>query len=136
MSTNIDAASAQSALRSTSVQAASGQDSGSVAAGIQAQIDQLEHQLSDCVNCASAKSPEGKAQIDDISSKLANARQRLDHLSTHRPDSTPATSSAPGPDNGTNAVSSSSHPSVAATTEAQPVRDRLSNVGTIVDTQG
>jgi hypothetical protein len=40
------------------------------AAGLQAQLKRFEHELSDCVNCASSKTPEGKAAIEVIQDKI------------------------------------------------------------------
>lgn len=41
----------------------------------QAQLERLQHQLSDNVNCASAKTPEGKATIAAIQDKIAALKQ-------------------------------------------------------------
>lgn len=41
----------------------------------QAQLERLQHQLSDNVNCASAKTPEGKATIAAIQDKIAAVKQ-------------------------------------------------------------
>ncbi|WP_426110345.1 hypothetical protein [Massilia sp. PWRC2] len=49
-------------------------------ASLQAQLQRYEHQLSDCVNCASAKTPQGKADIDTISARISQVQQRLAQL--------------------------------------------------------
>ena len=47
---------------------------GTGAAG-QAQLERLQHQLSDNVNCASAKTPAGKATISAIEDKISALKQ-------------------------------------------------------------
>lgn len=47
---------------------------------LQAQLQRYEKQLSDCVNCASAKTPQGKADIDTISARISQVQQRLAQL--------------------------------------------------------
>ena len=46
-------------------------------AALQATLEQLQHRLSDCVNCASAATPQGKADIARIESQIGVLRQRL-----------------------------------------------------------
>jgi hypothetical protein len=48
------------------------------AAGLQAQLKRFEHELSDCVNYASSKTPEGKAAIEVIQNKIRTVKLRLD----------------------------------------------------------
>ncbi|MGJ9419109.1 hypothetical protein ACHAC9_15290 [Massilia sp. CMS3.1] len=48
------------------------------AAGLQAQSKRFEHELSDCVNCASSKTPEGKAAIEVIQTMINTVKLRLD----------------------------------------------------------
>ncbi|MFZ6645171.1 FlxA-like family protein [Undibacterium sp. TJN25] len=60
--------------------ATSAASSGSASAALQAQLDRYQKELSDCVNCASAKTPEGKTQIDDISSKISDLKSRIDKV--------------------------------------------------------
>lgn len=50
---------------------------GATAAGLEAQLVRYQKQLSDCVNCDSAKTAEGKAVIDAISSRISEVRARL-----------------------------------------------------------
>lgn len=45
--------------------------------GTVAELPLLEKKLSDCVNCASAATPEGKTQIDELNSRIAAIRERL-----------------------------------------------------------
>ena len=52
---------------------------GSVApADGQATLARLQHQLSDNVNCASAKTPEGKATISAIEDKIKALKETMD----------------------------------------------------------
>lgn len=39
-------------------------------ASLQAQLQRYKQQLSDCVHCASAKTPQGKAAIDAITARI------------------------------------------------------------------
>ena len=45
--------------------------------GTQAQLQKLEKILSECVNCASAKTPEGQAQIQAVSARIHALRERI-----------------------------------------------------------
>jgi hypothetical protein len=47
------------------------------AAALQATLEQLQHRLSDCVNCDSAATPQGKADIARIEAQIGLVRQRL-----------------------------------------------------------
>lgn len=65
------------------------------AAGLQAQLQRFQKQLSECVNCASAKTPEGKANIQAISARISQIRERINQAedaSSGRagPDTAPA----------------------------------------------
>lgn len=44
---------------------------------LQGQLSRCETQLSDWVNCASAKTPEGKAKIEEVSNQIALIKQRI-----------------------------------------------------------
>ena len=46
-------------------------------ASLQAQLQRYEQQLSECLNCASAKTPEGKADIDAISARIGQVKARM-----------------------------------------------------------
>jgi hypothetical protein len=56
---------------------------------LQAQLQQFQQQLSDTVNCSSAKTPEGKAQIQAISTKISQVKAHIDQ-SKQASSSTPA----------------------------------------------
>ncbi len=70
---------------------------GSVAttptAGLEAQLARYQKELSDCVNCDSAKTPEGKEQIQTISNKISAVRARIDEIDTAKPAVQPTASS-------------------------------------------
>ena len=51
------------------------------AAGLEAQLARLQKELSECVNCASANTTEGKAKIQAISDKISVVNARLDAVS-------------------------------------------------------
>ena len=47
--------------------------------GLQAQVARYKKELSDCVNCASAKTPQGKANIEAILNKISVIQERIDN---------------------------------------------------------
>ncbi|HTD06393.1 FlxA-like family protein [Undibacterium sp.] len=49
-------------------------------ATLQAQLERYQRELSDCVNCSSAKTSEGKAQIDEISGKISSLKSRMEKV--------------------------------------------------------
>ena len=55
-----------------------GLGAGAATASLEAQLVRYQKQLSDCVNCDSAKTAEGKAAIDALSSKISEVRTRID----------------------------------------------------------
>ncbi|MFZ6725359.1 hypothetical protein ACO0K2_07660 [Undibacterium sp. MH2W] len=75
---------------------------GAAAAALQAQLEQYQHQLSDCVNCSSASTPEGKHAIAEISSKISSLKHVIESSqqkapaasSSNRSDRTKATEKA------------------------------------------
>lgn len=44
---------------------------------LQAQLQRFQQQLSDCVNCASAATPKGKADIEAIAARITQVQQRI-----------------------------------------------------------
>jgi hypothetical protein len=46
-------------------------------AGLDAQKAQYQKQLADCVNCASSKTPQGQAKIQQLTAKLGAIEARL-----------------------------------------------------------
>ncbi|MCU6433721.1 FlxA-like family protein [Undibacterium sp. Jales W-56] len=57
-------------------------NSAALAASLQAQLAIYQQQLSDCVNCASSKTIEGKEQIQSLSAKISGVRARIDQVSS------------------------------------------------------
>ncbi len=55
------------------------------AAGLEYQLTRYQKQLSECVNCASAKTAQGKATIEAISDKISSIRLRLDEVASSNP---------------------------------------------------
>ncbi|HEY7986539.1 MAG TPA: FlxA-like family protein [Methylophilaceae bacterium] len=72
----------------TGYTASSASGSNLTAAGIQAQIAIYQRQLSDCVNCSSASTIEGKTEIQDISSKISAAKSQIQQLQDQAPQKT------------------------------------------------
>ena len=52
------------------------------AAGLEYQLQRYQKQLSECVNCASAKTAQGKATIEAISGKISSIRLRIDEVAS------------------------------------------------------
>lgn len=46
-------------------------------AGLQAQLQRFQQQLSDCVNCASASTPQGKADIAAIAARISQVQKNI-----------------------------------------------------------
>lgn len=59
-------------------------------AGLDVQLAQLQGQLADCVNCASARTPEGKAKIQEISLKIQSIKARMEAMAAARNPGPPA----------------------------------------------
>lgn len=53
---------------------------GAAAAGLEGQLARYRKQLSECVNCASSKTAEGKAEIEAISARISEIRTRIDKI--------------------------------------------------------
>ncbi len=75
------------------VQAISSSSSGAAFAGaapafasLQAQLQRYEQQLSDCINCATAKTPEGKADIEAISARIGQLKGRMAEVDAPTPE--------------------------------------------------
>jgi len=91
-----------SSTSSTYTTSSSSTTSDGAAAALQAQLEQYQHQLSDCVNCSSASTPEGKHAIAEISSKISSLKHVIESSqqkapaasSSNRSDRTKATEKA------------------------------------------
>jgi hypothetical protein len=66
------------------------------AAGLEAQLARYQKELADCVNCDSAKTPEGKEQIQAISNKISEVRARIDEIDSAQPAASRASINAGG----------------------------------------
>lgn len=55
---------------------------GAATAGLESQITRYKKELSDCVNCASARTPEGKAKIQAIAAKIGAAEARIEKITS------------------------------------------------------
>lgn len=63
--------------------------------GLEAQITRYQKQLSECVNCESAKTPEGKVAIETISNKIDSAKARIDELNAAKLVNQPSLTNKP-----------------------------------------
>jgi hypothetical protein len=54
-------------------------------AGLEAQIARYQKQLSDCVNCDSANTLQGKENIQQLSNKISAAKARIDEINLSSP---------------------------------------------------
>ncbi|MFZ6773094.1 hypothetical protein ACO0LB_10310 [Undibacterium sp. SXout7W] len=70
--------------------------SPSAKASLEAQLAQYQRQLSECINCDSAKTLEGKNQIQAISSKIAAIRDNIAQTDKATPGSSSTSTSADG----------------------------------------
>jgi hypothetical protein len=68
------------AIGSTTLPSSSSTGAWSPVAGLEAQIQRYQKQLSDCVNCDSAKTIEGKKNIQDISDKISTAKAKIEQI--------------------------------------------------------
>lgn len=75
--TGISSLSASSTIASTDPQT-----SGTSRVGLEAQLDRYKKQLSDCENCASASTPEGKTQIQNLQARIDQTEVRLKAFDT------------------------------------------------------
>lgn len=97
-------------------------------AGIEAQIARDKKELSNCVNCASAETKQGQADIQALSSKISAAEARLQEVATTNPaEQAAAPTPAPTP-----ALDSTQNPGLAsglipaqATTPAQTTASEI-----------
>lgn len=71
-----------------------GSTTGTGTAGIEAQIVRYKKKLAECVNCESAKTPEGKQNIQAITNKISAAQARIDKINTDKPARQPSATAA------------------------------------------
>lgn len=65
---------------------------GPSVSGLQAQLDRYQKELSDCVNCDSAKTPAGKADIQAVSNKISAVKSRIEEITASKQNARPAPS--------------------------------------------
>lgn len=63
--------------------------SASPTAGLEAQVIRYQKQLSDCVNCDSANTAQGKETIQQVSNKISAAKARIEEINVSRPVNRP-----------------------------------------------
>ena len=123
------------AVGSASVSAVSATSGGGFGtAGLEAQIARYEKQLADCVNCSSAKTPEGKKAIAEISNKISSARARIDEVQSTKQVTRPAAAIA-----GTasrSSVAPDASPATADGGKLAQTKSVYSTVGSLVDVFG
>jgi hypothetical protein len=73
-------------------------DAGISTAGLEAQVDRYQDELSSCVNCSSAKTLEGKEKIQSISNKISALKARLQAIANAKVNTPPAPLNANAPD--------------------------------------
>lgn len=61
-------------------------------ASLEAQVTRYQKQLSDCVNCSSANTLEGKKNIQEISDKISIAKAKIEQINQTQPLNQPARS--------------------------------------------
>ncbi len=54
-------------------------------AGLEAQITRYQKQLADCVNCDSAKTAQGKENIQELSNKISAAKAKIEEINVSSP---------------------------------------------------
>lgn len=85
-------------IGASSTTAATYGSSAPSAVSLQSQLERNQKQLSDCVNCASAKTPQGKADIQAISARISQIEQRIAQAQERKgvgSDSAPAAATPP-----------------------------------------
>lgn len=93
--------------------AASGAISYMSRAALQAEVTRYQKQLSDCVNCPSSKTLEGKAHIQELSSKISVDQQRIKQV-----ESTAAAANDSAASSSTTTVAGDSYSNTAAAVPA------------------
>ncbi|MES2072139.1 MAG: hypothetical protein V4488_17420 [Pseudomonadota bacterium] len=59
--------------------------SGVAGAALEAQLERYQKELADCVNCSSAKTSGGKAQIAELSGKISDLKTRMEKVLEAKP---------------------------------------------------
>lgn len=69
-----------SAIGASTLPGASGKSAGRSAAGLEAQLERLQKELSSCVNCDSANTLQGKETIQAVSNKISSVKARIEAI--------------------------------------------------------
>lgn len=101
--------------------------------GLDAQLARYEKQLAECINCASAKTPEGRQAIDDLYGKIHDLKAKIEEARNDGP-----VRAAPVPDRTAPAGGTDTLAQGEQTTRDQPVRRASINgtVGSVIDVYG
>jgi hypothetical protein len=75
---------------SSSTSYSSPTDTSISTAALEAQIDRYQDELSNCVNCSSAKTLEGKEKIQSISNKISALKARIQEIENAKSNTQPA----------------------------------------------
>ncbi|HAT31472.1 MAG TPA: hypothetical protein DCW29_11655 [Janthinobacterium sp.] len=105
-------------------------DGAAAAASLEAQLLRYQKQLSDCVNCDSSKTPEGKAQIQAIASKISEVKDRIDHSTDTKVDGRAGKLAGDASKDGSVDGAASTQPGAAPAPKAV---DASATVGSVVD---
>jgi FlxA-like protein len=90
-------------------------------ASLQAQLDRYQKQLSDCVNCDTANTREGKQTIQYLSNRISEIKARIEKAAAEK--------SAP-----TSALETGKHGTIGATAATSSQSDfAITNLGTRLD---
>lgn len=55
------------------------------ASGLAAQLNRYQKQLADCVNCSSAKTPEGQETARSLSDKISEVKTKIEEVTSTKP---------------------------------------------------
>ncbi|MGZ3236823.1 MAG: hypothetical protein ACXU8A_05540 [Burkholderiaceae bacterium] len=102
-------------------------------AGLEAQIVRYQKQLSDCVNCDSANTAQGKENIQEISNKISAAKAKIEEINVSRPVSQTLRT-----DNQVNTVAKQDQVTAPVVNQAsaasnEPQRSTTATVGTLIN---
>ncbi len=68
--------------------------------GLEARLARYQKELSDCVNCDSAKTLEGKQKIQDVANKISEIKTRIDEVAAAKTSTHPAAITEVAPPSG------------------------------------
>jgi len=113
---------------------ASSTAASAAATGLQAQLARYQKQLADCVDCASAKTPEGRKTIQELSDRISIAKERLRELDANPAARRPALAgSGENRESGGGGTSAASTPATSAGMLPRRPEAIYSTVGSALD---